>query len=133
LIFQGFSESIPQDFRLLVGDILFAHTALDNQQSHADSKRIPSLPAKRCRLLRDFEWSEGISRGGMDMTELFEQMESAYRSSIPWPWPRTMTDAEVETISLVTGTPFLDGVFVYGEPRLRYDGTIKYFSIEVKI
>jgi hypothetical protein len=69
----------------------------------------------------------------VDVAEFFEQMESEYRSSVPWPWPRTMTEDEVETMSLVTGTPFLDGVFVYGEPRLRYDGTIKYFSIEVKI
>lgn len=69
----------------------------------------------------------------MEIGEFFEQMESGYRSSIPWPWPRTMTDDEVETISLVTGAPFLDGAWVYGEPRLRYDGTIRYFSIDVKI
>lgn len=69
----------------------------------------------------------------MGVAELFEQMESEYRSAMPWPWPRTMTNDEVSTISAVTGAKFLDGVFVYGEPRLRYDGTIRCFSINVTV
>jgi hypothetical protein len=60
-------------------------------------------------------------------------MESEWRSATPWPWPRTMTDDEVETMQHVTGAKFIDGVFVYGEPRMRYDGTIRCFSITTKI
>lgn len=69
----------------------------------------------------------------MEIADFFDQMESAFRSALPWPWPRSMTSDEVETISLVTGAPFLDGVWVYGEPRLRYAGTIKYFTVNVRI
>lgn len=69
----------------------------------------------------------------MTVAESFENWTAAYGASIPWPWPCTMSDDEVETMSLVTGTKFLDGVVVYGEPRMRYDGTIRVFSVTVTI
>jgi hypothetical protein len=35
----------------------------------------------------------------MTVTELYEAMESNYRSGIPWPWPRNMNAFELEFVA----------------------------------
>jgi hypothetical protein len=72
----------------------------------------------------------------MEIAELFEMMESTYRSAIPWPWPRTMTGDELGL--WMAAWPNLkptEGVFIGGEARIKaiYPGTVKYFSVSIDL
>lgn len=65
----------------------------------------------------------------MDVSEFFEQMESDALSATPWPWPRTMTEDQLDWFRRWHGFWPMHGVYL--SDGVRITGTGKDVDVVV--
>lgn len=65
----------------------------------------------------------------MDVAEFFGQMESEFRSATPWPWPRTMTEDQLDWFRCWGGFWPMHGVYLSDGVRVTGTG----IDVDVKV